>query len=138
MTRLFADSINNYTPSGGFSSVLISFSSCCSSYSGPGSESFLASSLMAASFWAASSENRNKGNKSLKKKFSKYFADHAGNVMLVVIQPPSPQIKEDQGQKCLLSVFLAFRLLITFANRLDPDQDRQNVGPYLDPNSLTV
>ena len=27
-------------------------------------------------------------------------------------------------------------LLITFANRLDPDQDRQNVGPDLDPNCL--
>ena len=25
------------------------------------------------------------------------------------------------------------RLLITFANSLDPDQDRQNVGPDLDP-----
>ena len=29
------------------------------------------------------------------------------------------------------------RLLITFANSLDPDQDRQNVGPDLDPNRLT-
>ena len=28
-------------------------------------------------------------------------------------------------------------LLITFANSLDPDQARQNVGPDLDPNSLT-
>ena len=26
------------------------------------------------------------------------------------------------------------RLLITFANSLDPDQNRQNVGPDLDPN----
>ena len=26
------------------------------------------------------------------------------------------------------------RLLITFANILDPDQDRQNVGPDLVPN----
>ena len=26
------------------------------------------------------------------------------------------------------------RLLITFANNLDPDQDRQNVGPDLNPN----
>ena len=26
-------------------------------------------------------------------------------------------------------------LLITFANSLDPDQDRKNVGPDLDPNS---
>ena len=30
------------------------------------------------------------------------------------------------------------RLPITSANRLDPDQDRQNVGPDLDPNSLTL
>ena len=29
------------------------------------------------------------------------------------------------------------RLLITFANNLDPDQDRQNVGFDLDPNCLT-
>ena len=28
--------------------------------------------------------------------------------------------------------------LITFANCFDPDQDRQNVGPDLDPNSLTL
>ena len=28
------------------------------------------------------------------------------------------------------------RLLITFANSLDPDQARQNVGPDLDPNFL--
>ena len=30
------------------------------------------------------------------------------------------------------------RLLITFANGLDPDQDRQNVGPDLVPNRLTL
>ena len=29
-------------------------------------------------------------------------------------------------------------LLITFANSLDPDQDRQSVGPDLDPNCLTL
>ena len=29
-------------------------------------------------------------------------------------------------------------LLITFANILDPDQDRQKVGPDLDPNHLTL
>ena len=28
------------------------------------------------------------------------------------------------------------RLLITFASSLDPDQDRQNVGPDLDQNCL--
>ena len=30
------------------------------------------------------------------------------------------------------------RLLITFPNSLGPDQDRQNVGPDLDPNRLTL
>ena len=30
------------------------------------------------------------------------------------------------------------RLLITFANSLDPDQDQQNVGPDLGPNCLTL
>ena len=29
-------------------------------------------------------------------------------------------------------------LLITFANSLDPDQDRQNVGSELDPICLTI
>ena len=29
-------------------------------------------------------------------------------------------------------------LLISFANSLDPDQARQNVGPDLDPNCLTL
>ena len=28
-----------------------------------------------------------------------------------------------------------YHLLITLANKLDPDQDRQSVGPDLDPNS---
>ena len=33
-----------------------------------------------------------------------------------------------------LEQFLPFcGLLLTFANRLDPDQDQQNVGPDLDP-----
>ena len=30
------------------------------------------------------------------------------------------------------------RLLMSFVNRLDPDQARQNVGPDLDPNCLTI
>ena len=29
-------------------------------------------------------------------------------------------------------------LLINFANSLDPDQARRNVGPDLDPNCLTL
>ena len=44
--------------------------------------------------------------------------------------------------QCVLNSSLAsgdfYRLLITFANSLDPDQDRQNVGPDLDPNCLTL
>ena len=31
-----------------------------------------------------------------------------------------------------------YRLLITFANSLDPDQARHFVGPDLDPNCLTL
>ena len=38
---------------------------------------------------------------------------------------------------CLLSRGDFCHLLITFANSLDPDQDRQNVGPDLVPNCLT-
>ena len=51
------------------------------------------------------------------------------------------------GQDCQVSLyffnsFLAsgdfFRLLITFANSLDPDQGQQNVGPDLDAIHLTL
>ena len=42
---------------------------------------------------------------------------------------------------CMFNSFLASgnfcHLLITFANSFDSDQDRQNVGPDLDPNCLT-
>ena len=31
-----------------------------------------------------------------------------------------------------------YRLLITLANSLEPNQDRENVGPDLDPNSLPL
>ena len=37
-----------------------------------------------------------------------------------------------------VSVFLACRLLTTFANSLDQDQDGQNVGPDLDPKFDTL
>ena len=30
------------------------------------------------------------------------------------------------------------RLLMTFTNGLDPDQDQKNVGPDLDPKRLTL
>ena len=42
----------------------------------------------------------------------------------------------------MFNSFLAARnfcgLRITVANSLDPDHDRQNVAPDLDPNSLTL
>ena len=37
----------------------------------------------------------------------------------------------------LSSVFYRL-LMITFANSLGPDQDRQNIGPDLDPNPVTL
>ena len=42
--------------------------------------------------------------------------------------------------ECLTSclLFIASRLLITFANSLDLDQDQHSVGPDLDPNRLTL
>ena len=45
-------------------------------------------------------------------------------------------------QNPVLNSFLASgdfcHLVVTFAKSLDPDKDRQNVGPDLDPNCLTV
>ena len=38
----------------------------------------------------------------------------------------------------ILAICYFWRLLITFANSLDQDQDRQNVGPDLEPNYLTL
>ena len=46
-------------------------------------------------------------------------------------------IKTNIRINSFLLVAIFFHLLITFANSLDPDQDLQNVGPYLDPNHLT-
>ena len=49
------------------------------------------------------------------------------------------------GPICLIATFNSFpasgdfcRLLITFANSLDPGQAQQNVRPDLDPNCLTL
>ena len=41
-------------------------------------------------------------------------------------------------QTGLTICLLKRRLLIVFAYSLDPDQARQNVGPDLDPTSLTL
>ena len=38
----------------------------------------------------------------------------------------------------LISLPTSVHLLITFANRLDPDQAQQNIGPDLDPICLTL
>ena len=45
-------------------------------------------------------------------------------------------IQHDKGQLFPSGYFC--HLQITFANGLDPDQDRQNVGPDLVPNCLTL
>ena len=39
---------------------------------------------------------------------------------------------------CLLTFCNLLIFLLTFANSLDPDQDRQIVGPDLDPKCLTL
>ena len=42
------------------------------------------------------------------------------------------------SRRTLIASSNFFCLLITFAKSLDPDQDRQNVGPDLDPKCLTI
>ena len=37
-----------------------------------------------------------------------------------------------------IHAFVNCRLLLTFTNSLDPEQARQDVGPDLDPNCLTL
>ena len=46
--------------------------------------------------------------------------------------------ESNQTKSFLLASAIFYHQLITFANRLDPDQDRQNVGPDLDANCLTL
>ena len=62
-----------------------------------------------------------------------------GWILILVIKTPAYL---DTGYTCPSPSFLASddfcHLLITFANRLDPNQDRQNVGSDLDPNRLTL
>ena len=65
-------------------------------------------------------------------------------------------LKEESSKSCFPKVKLIYQLfvmskfnsflasgefcnlLIIFTNSLEPDQDRQNVGPDLDPNCLTL
>ena len=42
------------------------------------------------------------------------------------------------GKQCGPNRHNKCRLLITFANKLDPDQAQRKVGPDLDPNCLTL
>ena len=53
------------------------------------------------------------------------------------LEPNATNFKKYQ-QVVLYLILCPLSLLITFANSLDPDQARQNVGPDLDPNFLTL
>ena len=45
----------------------------------------------------------------------------------------------EQAHQALLAVTLSLtHSVITFANNLDPDQNKLNVGPCMDPNCLTL
>ena len=61
--------------------------------------------------------------------------------MLSSVEHEKSFITSGPGRKFINS-FLASNnlshLLKTFVNSLDPVQDRQNVGPDLDPNHLTL
>ena len=54
----------------------------------------------------------------------------------------SPGMTEKLLEDVTVNSFLASskfcHLPITFANSLDPDQDRQNISPDLDPNQLAL
>ena len=45
---------------------------------------------------------------------------------------------KSQGESILIIKQQKQDDVITFANNLDPDQARRNVGPDLDPNCLTL
>ena len=47
-------------------------------------------------------------------------------------------LKQVTAFKNACNSFIQLLQQITFANSLEPDHDRQNVGPDLDPNSLTL
>ena len=51
---------------------------------------------------------------------------------------PSLINKENFNVNSFLASGNVFHLLITFANSLNPDQDRQNISPNLDPNCLVI
>ena len=65
------------------------------------------------------------------------FAEQTVDVDQPVIVEPL-NMKTSVQFKTSLNSFLVCSLLITFANSLDPDQDRQNVSPDLNPNCLTL
>ena len=70
-------------------------------------------------------------------KFLYFFGNQCDSV-----DPDIPLIFLSKYLGYILDSFLASgnfcRLLIIFANSLDPDQDRHSVGPDLDPNCLTL
>ena len=57
---------------------------------------------------------------------------------LMTWQNPHKVINTTCTKGLITSISSRARLLITFAISLDQDQDRQNVGPDLDPNYLTL
>ena len=57
---------------------------------------------------------------------------------LMTWQNPHKVINTTCTKGWITSISILAHLLITFAIRLDQDQDRQNVGPDLDPNYLTL
>ena len=61
---------------------------------------------------------------------------------MVTTQESTYAVEGHSVKGMYLNSFLASgnfcHLLITIVNRLDPDQDRQNVGPDLDLNCLTL
>ena len=57
-----------------------------------------------------------------------------------IMKEPDPALFIALNRKeCFIGLTFSFcGLLIIFANSLDLDQDRTNIGPDLDPNSLTL
>ena len=65
---------------------------------------------------------------------------YIGTVMKLTSQQVSchRKIGPDRFRYHRNAKLMHIRLLVTFANSLDPDQARQNVGPGLDPNCLAL
>ena len=77
--------------------------------------------------------------------FSEKNKKNISKCRLLKILPRVLSVKEGIGTLGKILYFISYstsvdfcRLLVTFANSLDPDQARQNVQPDLDPNCLMV